>query len=87
MSIEKKRRNNTATTGMMLRAEMDRTRPRNKSTKAPARTHHRRLASQTTPRFSHGSRGYPSRGTSRRPIQTDALPTIATVPPSPSARG
>ena len=63
MRIEKKRRNNTNTTGMMLRTEMDRNTPRSKTTKAPARSHHRRPASQSTPRVSHGSRGYPSRAT------------------------
>jgi hypothetical protein len=36
----------------------DGTRPRSKSTKPAARIHHRRLITQGTPRFSHGSRGY-----------------------------
>jgi hypothetical protein len=48
MRIEKKRRNAT-TTGMLLKTEIDSTRPRRKTTKAPARSHHRRLASQSTP--------------------------------------
>jgi hypothetical protein len=54
--IEMRRRRSTTTTGMLLRKVQDCTRPRNKSTKAPARSHHRRLASQRMARFSHGSR-------------------------------
>jgi hypothetical protein len=78
MRIEKKRRNNTNSTGMKLRTEMDRTRPTSKTTKAPARSHHRRLASQSTLRFSHGSRGDPSRAT----ISSIAVPGRQTGPGS-----
>jgi hypothetical protein len=69
--IEKKRRNNTVATGMpLLRTAGNSTTTRSKSTKAPARIHHRRLTSQSTPRFSHGSRAYPSRATISSIFQT-----------------
>jgi hypothetical protein len=55
MRPAKKRRNNTSTTGMMLRTETYSTRPSSKSTKTPARSHHGRLASQSTPRLSHAA--------------------------------
>jgi hypothetical protein len=56
MRSEKKRRNATTTRVPMLRTAADSFRPRTTSTKAPARSHNGRLASQRTRRFSHGSR-------------------------------
>jgi hypothetical protein len=56
MRIEMKRRNNTSSAGMLLLTAVDSARPRSKSTKPPARIHHRRFISQSMPRFSHGSR-------------------------------
>jgi hypothetical protein len=72
--IEMRRRRSTTSTGMLLRKVQDCTRPRSKSTKAPARSHHRRLTSQSTPRFSHGSRGSPGRRRSPRSARRDRPP-------------
>ena len=64
--IETRRRRSTVPTGMMLKKFQDCLAPRNKRstriTKAPARSHHGRRASQRTFRFSHG-RGHPRTAT------------------------